>query len=151
MLTSLIYIYDLFSFNCCKMYIHFQRNTLSLYLSDQLKTVSNIHSYRTRQRYNAYIYHRKFEIQNQSFNHKVSNSWNQIPLNLRPSCDVSVKSSMRSLKKYLVSLYPASCSLSNCYICNRWFSFLPYSNLMSFFFLFVILHPHPHQTSSISS
>ena len=116
---NLLSLSDLFSFNCCKMYINFQKNTLPLYLSDQLKTVSNIHSYRTRQRYNAYIYHRKFEIQNQSFNHKVSNSWNQIPLNLRPSCDVSVKSSMRSLKKYLVSLYPASCSLSNCYICNR--------------------------------
>lgn len=116
---KLLSLSDLFILSCCKMYIRFQRKTLPRYLSDQLKSISQIHSHATRQQNNAYVplCKRSFLIQN--FNQKVPKAWNQIPFSSRPSENLTIKSSIKTLKNYFISLYPATCTLANCFICKR--------------------------------
>jgi hypothetical protein len=109
----------LFELNCCKMYARYLKGILPQYFNEQLHPVSSTHSHFTRQQNDAHINRCRHPIQHQSFNHKVSKAWNQLPILYKPTPTLSLNSISRKLKQYFISLYSETCSIVNCYICRN--------------------------------
>lgn len=117
-LHKLLSISDLFLLNCCKLYIQCEKGNLPPYLQNQIKPISAIHDHSTRQQNDLHVPRTRFLIQKQFFSHKIANSWNQIPTRNRPPPQFSNITCTKTLKNYLISKYPTSCSIANCYICQ---------------------------------
>ena len=117
--TNSLTLEDLYVQHCCKI-VHKKINkTLHPNISNLLATVNETHQHNTRHSNNIRPNRTINNFSKQLLSIKVASVWNSLPESIKLSTNLTLATFTDNLKKYLISKYPSSCTISNCYICNK--------------------------------
>ena len=118
-LTNSPTLEDLYVLQCCKL-VHKKINqTLHPNIAKFLSTVNETHNYPTRHSHNIRPHRTSTNLSKQLLSIKVAPIWNALPEQLKSATNISLPTFTNKLKEYLISKYPTSCTLNNCFVCNR--------------------------------
>lgn len=118
-LTNSPNLEDLYVLQCCKL-VHKKINqTLHPNIAKFLSTVNETHNYPTRHSHNIRPHRTSTNLSKQLLSIKVAPIWNALPEQLKSATNISLPTFTNKLKEYLISKYPTSCTLYNCFVCNR--------------------------------
>jgi hypothetical protein len=115
----LLTLEDLFHFSCCRLYQKLGKCIHHPYFTEQLQTNSSVQSHITRQINNIHCLNTRTSIERQSLYYKISNSWNNLPPQVKVKSDRSQHSFAKYMKKHFISCCLTNCTIIDCYICNR--------------------------------
>ena len=116
---ELLTIHDCYSLQCNKILYKKKLNILHPYHSNLLKLKRETQQTSTRQSFDILMSKStNFQrINNLVF--KVGHSWNNLPLEIKTLDGISERSFAKKVKHHYLSKYTESCTIRNCYICNR--------------------------------
>ena len=118
--NNILNLKDLFKLNCVKLVYKNLQHTLHHYHSKQILLKSDSVDIQTRQSHDVVI--NAWKTNNakiNSINYKLGCSWNELPIEIKDGSFKTIGTFSKHVKKHYLSKYSTSCTIANCYICNR--------------------------------
>ena len=114
-------VIDLYTFFQLKFYFKLTNQLLPQYFySFDLKTNHDIHLHNTRQRHNLHITGVKHEFAKRCIRYQLTSEINLTPTLITDKINThSFNGFSNYAETYLISKYPANCTLLNCFVCNH--------------------------------
>ena len=118
---KLLKVIDLYKFFQLKFYFKLTNQLLPQYFySFDLKTNHDIHLHNTRQRHNLHITRVKHKFAKRCIRYQLPSEINLTPTLITDKINTHSFSGFSNYAKtYMISKYPANCTLLNCFVCNH--------------------------------
>ena len=111
---------DMYVYQGIKLYCNALIGNSPKYIIDNVNATTTVHRYNTRQGLNVFKKQIITKLQEQSLNHKLNQTWNQLPNNLKQqNKTVSVQRFLNLVREHIFSSYTFVCSKKNCYSCKQ--------------------------------
>ena len=118
---KLLKVIDLYKLFQLKFYFNLTNQLLPQYFySFDFKRNHDIHLHNTRQRHNLHITRVKHEFAKRCIRYQLPSEINLTPTVITDKINTHSFSGFSNYAKtYMISKYPANCTLSNCFVCNH--------------------------------
>lgn len=118
--SGLLYLKDIFDFQCCKFYYKFKHNLLPDHFTNFFTLNNQIHNYDTRSSSDLHRFPVNKSRTNLCIRHYIPTLFNSLPNEVKFRFDThSIATFAHGYKLYLLRRYNSECSIRNCYICGH--------------------------------